>query len=156
MLDEKSISSHMLVNIKLSKTSYDALSDTTMYISILGSLQYAIITRPYSFFIFNNVCIFMADPLESHWLVSKFILSNLKGTILWGLHREPTPISISHIMPYVILIRTLTLMISGQPQAYVSFQVNVICILNTKYLLLLVITNIICILNTKYLIHKIS
>jgi histone deacetylase 1/2 len=63
-----------------------------MYRSVVGSLQYATITRPEISFAVNKVCQFMSAPLESHWTAVKRILRYLKGTIHSGLKIFPTNI----------------------------------------------------------------
>jgi len=64
----------------------DLLSDPTLYRSVVGALQYAMLTRPEISFAVNKVCQFMAKPFDSHWVVVKCILQYLKGTLSHGLH----------------------------------------------------------------------
>ncbi|KAL6313666.1 hypothetical protein AAG906_010084 [Vitis piasezkii] len=59
--------------------------DPHLYRSIVGSFQYATITRPEITFAINRVSQFMQQPLESHWEVVKRILHYLKGTSDHGL-----------------------------------------------------------------------
>jgi histone deacetylase 1/2 len=92
MLDCKPITTPMMSSCKLSKTGSDSVTDSTMYRSVVGSLQYATITRPEISFAVNKVCQFMSAPLESHWTAVKRILRYLKGTIHSGLKIFPTNI----------------------------------------------------------------
>jgi histone deacetylase 1/2 len=82
----------MMSSCKLSKTGSDNVTDATLYRSVVGSLQYATITRPEISFAVNKVCQFMSAPLESHWSAVKRILRYLKGTITGGLKIFPTDI----------------------------------------------------------------
>nr|KYP42460.1 Copia protein [Cajanus cajan] len=59
--------------------------DPTLYKSVVGALQYAIITRPEIAFSVNKVSQFMCSPMEEHWKVVKRILRYLKGTVDHGL-----------------------------------------------------------------------
>jgi histone deacetylase 1/2 len=85
MLECKPINTPMMSSCKLSKTGSDNVTDATLYRSVVGSLQYATITRPEISFAVNKVCQFMSAPLESHWSAVKRILRYLKGTITGGL-----------------------------------------------------------------------
>jgi histone deacetylase 1/2 len=92
MLECKPINTPMMSSCKLSKTGSDNVTDATLYRSVVGSLQYATITRPEISFAVNKVCQFMSAPLESHWSAVKRILRYLKGTITGGLKIFPTDI----------------------------------------------------------------
>jgi histone deacetylase 1/2 len=85
MLECKPIATPMMSSCKLSKVGSDNVTDATLYRSVVGSLQYATITRPEISFAVNKVCQFMSAPLESHWTAVKRILRYLKGTITCGL-----------------------------------------------------------------------
>ena len=71
----------MVGGCKLSKSSSERLSNPTLYISMVGALQYATITRPEINFSINEVCQFMFNPLEKHCQVVKRILRHLNGSI---------------------------------------------------------------------------
>lgn len=66
MSDANQIATPMINNIKLSKFGTNSLLDIFLYISIIGGLQYATLTRPDIAYNVNKVCQFMSHPLESH------------------------------------------------------------------------------------------
>lgn len=68
----------------------DPFSDPRLYRQIVGSLQYATITRPDIAFAVNRVCQYMHKPTIIHWQAVKRILRYLKGTIDQCLHFKPT------------------------------------------------------------------
>ncbi|CAJ2668996.1 unnamed protein product [Trifolium pratense] len=90
MIDSNPIATPMMSSCKLSKVGSDSVADPTLYRSVVGSLQYATITRPEISFAVNKVCQFMSAPLESHWTAVKRILRYLKGTSHIGLKLFPT------------------------------------------------------------------
>ncbi|KAK2454628.1 putative mitochondrial protein [Trifolium repens] len=92
MTDCNPINTPMMSSCKLSKTGSANMTDATLYRSVVGSLQYATITRPEISFAVNKVCQFMSNPLESHWIAVKRILRYLKGTLHLGLKIIPTNI----------------------------------------------------------------
>ena len=61
-----SISSSMVFNCKLSKHGADVFHDPSLYRSVVGALQYVILTRPEINFDVNKVYQFMIAPLDSH------------------------------------------------------------------------------------------
>ena len=61
------------------------LHNPTEYISIVGTLQYATLTRPDIAFVINKACHFMAQPTNVHWTVVKRILRYLQGSLHHGL-----------------------------------------------------------------------
>lgn len=75
----------MASSSKLSRVGSANVRDPTMFRSIVGALQYAIITLPIISFAVNKVCQFLFNPLEDHWKVVKRILRYLQGTINHGL-----------------------------------------------------------------------
>nr|KAJ0191944.1 hypothetical protein LSAT_V11C800425760 [Lactuca sativa] len=68
----------------------DPFSDPKLYRQVVGSLQYATITRPDIAYSVNRVCQFMHSPTNRHWQAVKRILRYLKGTITHCLHFTPT------------------------------------------------------------------
>ena len=52
----------------------DSFSDPTLYKSVVGTLQYATITRSDIAYAVNKLCQFMHSPLESYWKATKRVL----------------------------------------------------------------------------------
>ena len=60
--------------------------DPSLYRSIVGALQYLTFTRPDVAFSVHQVCQFMQNPMQVHFVVVKRILRYLKGTLQFGIH----------------------------------------------------------------------
>ena len=75
----------MAQSTSLSAFEGDPLSDVTMYLSIVGALQYLSITRPDISFTVNKLSQFMHRPTDIHWQSVKRLLRYLKQTIHFGL-----------------------------------------------------------------------
>ncbi|KAE8659142.1 Detected protein of confused Function [Hibiscus syriacus] len=86
----KSLPTPMVSNIKLSANEGTPLEDAARYRSIVGALQYIVITRPDVAFAVNRVCQFMQAPLDVHFMEVKQILRYLQGTIDFGLRFTPS------------------------------------------------------------------
>ena len=71
----------LAATLKLSKLEGVALSDPTLYRSMVGALQYITLTRPDISFVVNQVCQFLQSPTNAHMVAIKRILWYLKGTI---------------------------------------------------------------------------
>lgn len=63
MQNAKHISMPMIAGQKLSAYGSEPVTDTQLYISIVGALQYATITLPEITYSINKVCQFMQAPL---------------------------------------------------------------------------------------------
>ncbi|GJU55465.1 ribonuclease H-like domain-containing protein [Tanacetum coccineum] len=63
----------------------DPVSDPTLYRSLAGALQYLTFTRPDISYAVQQVCLFMHDPREPHFLALKRILRYVRGTLSYGL-----------------------------------------------------------------------
>ncbi|GJY78530.1 ribonuclease H-like domain-containing protein [Tanacetum coccineum] len=61
------------------------ISDSTLYRSLAGALQYLTFTRPDISYGVQQVCLFMHDPREPHLFALKRILRHVRGTLSYGL-----------------------------------------------------------------------
>ena len=70
----------------------DPVEDPTLFRSLAGALQYLTFTRPDISYAVQQICLFMHDPREPHYVALKRILRYLRGTLDHGLqlHRSPT------------------------------------------------------------------
>ncbi|GJX94196.1 ribonuclease H-like domain-containing protein, partial [Tanacetum coccineum] len=64
----------------------DPISDSTLYRSLAGSLQYLTFTRPDISYAVQQVCVYMHDPREPHFSALKRILRYVKGTLDYGYY----------------------------------------------------------------------
>lgn len=78
---------------KLAPDDGKPIADPTLYRSLAGALQYLTFTRPDIAFAVQQVCLFMHDPREAHFLALKRILRYLKGTIKHGLQLNKSSIT---------------------------------------------------------------
>lgn len=70
---------------KLAEDDGKPISDPTEYRSLAGALQYLTFTRPDISYAVQQVCLFMHDPRESHFLALKRVIRYLQGTKTMGL-----------------------------------------------------------------------
>jgi hypothetical protein len=66
MVDAKPVTSPMSSSVTFSTYSSEAFSDPSLYLSVVGSLQYLSLTRPDLSFAVNKVCQFMHQPIVVH------------------------------------------------------------------------------------------
>ncbi|KAF7838902.1 Retrovirus-related Pol polyprotein from transposon TNT 1-94 [Senna tora] len=72
----------MVAGLKLSKSGGADFEDPQLYRTIVGSLQYVLITRPELSFSVNKVSQFMHSPQLQHWEAVKRILRYLNGNLV--------------------------------------------------------------------------
>ncbi|XP_014489924.1 uncharacterized protein LOC106752705 [Vigna radiata var. radiata] len=84
MLDAKLIATPLQPHIQLTTTG-DPFSDLTQLRSLIGALQYLIITRPELSYAVNLVSQFLQAPTTDHFQAVKRILRYVKGTMSYGL-----------------------------------------------------------------------
>ncbi|GJT95021.1 ribonuclease H-like domain-containing protein [Tanacetum coccineum] len=63
----------------------DPVSDPTLYHSLVGALQHLTFTRPNISYAMQQICIYMHDSQEPHFLALKLILRYVRGTLDHGL-----------------------------------------------------------------------
>jgi hypothetical protein len=63
--------------------------DSTQYRSVVGALQYLMLTRPDVSFAMNKVCQFLHAPTTLHWMAVTRILRYLRGSLKLGLSFAP-------------------------------------------------------------------
>ena len=85
MLHAKSQPTPMTSSTRLQQDSAEPFQDPSMYRSVVGALQYILITRPELSYSVNRVCHFMHDPKLHHWQAMKCISRYLAGTTNYGL-----------------------------------------------------------------------
>ncbi|KAL6338590.1 hypothetical protein AAG906_021305 [Vitis piasezkii] len=84
LLDSKPVHTPMIVSHHLTSDG-PTFSDPTLYRSLVGALQYLIITHPDIAHVVNSVSRFLHGPIMDHFLAVKRILHYVKGTLHFGL-----------------------------------------------------------------------
>ncbi|KAG8489820.1 hypothetical protein CXB51_017861 [Gossypium anomalum] len=90
MANAKGAHTPMVSSSALSKNEGEPLADPTEYRSLVGALQYVVLTRPNVAYTVNRVCQFMHAPTSSHMVALKRILRYLCGTFSHGLVFRPS------------------------------------------------------------------
>jgi len=71
-------------NLRLQKDVSPVMHDPSMFRSVMGALQYILITHPELPYAVNKVCQFMHNPQEHHWKAMKRILRYLEHRPVFG------------------------------------------------------------------------
>ena len=70
----------MIIEQKLSKNDESAKVNQTLYMSMIGKLQYVVHSRPDITLFVGIAARFFANPIENHLMAVKRIMRYLKGT----------------------------------------------------------------------------
>ncbi|RDX99966.1 hypothetical protein CR513_16909, partial [Mucuna pruriens] len=63
----------MVAGSKLTKHGSEYFSDASLYLFVIGALQFVTINRPEISFVVNKVCQFMSSLFYSHWITQMMI-----------------------------------------------------------------------------------
>ena len=85
MMDCKSRTMPMTMNLKLFGDITSEIVDATLYKKMIGSLMYLTNTRPYICFAVNTLSQYMVEPRHVHLIGTKHVLRYLEGTLDYGL-----------------------------------------------------------------------
>ena len=77
--------------MRLTRDGTTTVDDSSLYRSVVGSLQYILITRPELSYSVNKVCQYLHNPQLHHWKAINRILRYLAGTWSHGLLLQPSP-----------------------------------------------------------------
>jgi histone deacetylase 1/2 len=80
--------------MKLSLYDGTLLPDSTEYRRVMDALQYCTISRPDISYAVNQLCQFMHNLEDTHWMAIKRVLRYLKGTVDYGLYYAPSTLDI--------------------------------------------------------------
>ena len=84
--DNKTISTPLEYNVKLTPLDGEPISNATRYRQLVGSLIYLTISRLDISHVVSMVSKFMDVPYSIHYAAVLRILQNIKGTLYHGLH----------------------------------------------------------------------
>ncbi|XP_024638361.1 uncharacterized mitochondrial protein AtMg00810-like [Medicago truncatula] len=73
------------VNLKLVKNEDEELVDPTLIKQIIESLRYLCNSRPYIIYHVGIICRFKSEVRSSHFLTTKRVMRNIKGTLGYEL-----------------------------------------------------------------------
>ncbi|XP_042958078.1 uncharacterized mitochondrial protein AtMg00810-like [Carya illinoinensis] len=90
MTDCKPVATPMVVGQKLTQAG-SPFSNQTLYRSVVGALQYLVITHPELAYSVNTVCQHMHAPTNELFRAVKSILRYIKGTLHFGLNLYSYP-----------------------------------------------------------------
>ncbi|KFK22153.1 hypothetical protein AALP_AAs43348U000100, partial [Arabis alpina] len=85
MSNVKPVPTPMSASTSLSIRDGTPLADGAEYRTVVGCLQYLLLTRPDLAFAVNKLSQFMHQPSTTHWLAAKRVLCYLAGTYTSGI-----------------------------------------------------------------------
>jgi hypothetical protein len=85
MMDCKSMSTPMDMNLKVLLNTSSDIVDVTLYRHVIGSLMYLKNTRPYVCFVVNTLSQYLVEPRHIHLVDAKHVMRYLKGMLDYGL-----------------------------------------------------------------------
>nr|XP_020149609.1 uncharacterized mitochondrial protein AtMg00810-like [Aegilops tauschii subsp. strangulata] len=91
MVECKPVSTPVDTHSKLSATDGSPVTDASEYHSLVGALQYLMMTRPDIAYVVQQCCLVMHDPRAAHLALVKRVLRYLRGTTDHGLHLHRSP-----------------------------------------------------------------
>lgn len=86
MVDVEPLSCPTNSSPKLSSEDSDLLSNPSEYRRVVRAFQYCTISHLDIVYPVNQLCQFMHNPRELHWIAIKHVLRYLKGSIDYGLY----------------------------------------------------------------------
>ena len=86
LIDSKTVSIPLELNVKLNTTDGEPLSDATLYRQLVGNLISLTVTRSDLVYAVHLVSQFMSAPRSTHYVAVLRILWYIKGTLFHGLH----------------------------------------------------------------------
>jgi hypothetical protein len=86
MMECRSISTPMEMNLKLLVDTLSEIVDVTLYRKMIGSFLYITNTKPYICFVVNTLIQYLVEPRYVHLVVTKHVMRYLKGTLDYGLY----------------------------------------------------------------------
>nr|XP_020185370.1 uncharacterized mitochondrial protein AtMg00810-like [Aegilops tauschii subsp. strangulata] len=91
MLNCKPVPTPIDTKAKVSALDGSLAPDAAFYSSIVGALQYLMLTRPDLQYAVQQVCLHMHAPRDTHWNLVKRILQYIRGTTALGLTLTASP-----------------------------------------------------------------
>ena len=85
MMDCRTMSTPMEMNMKLLGDTFLEIVDVTLYRHVISSLMYLTKTRPDICFVVNTFSQYLVEPKRVHLVVEKHVMRYLKGTLDYGL-----------------------------------------------------------------------
>jgi hypothetical protein len=85
MMDCKSMTTPMVMDMNLLSDSYLYLVDTTMYKQLIGLLMYLVNTKPNICFVVNTLSQYMVEPRHVYLVETKHVLRYLHHMVGNGL-----------------------------------------------------------------------
>ena len=82
-------------NVRLTPFDGSVLVNPSEYRSMMGALQYLTFTRPDLAYSVHQLCQFMNPPTTSHLEAAKRVLHYVRGTLHFGIHLAPGPLTFS-------------------------------------------------------------
>jgi hypothetical protein len=91
MMNCKDVSMPVDTKPKASAAAGTPAKDATFYHTIVGALQYLMLTRPDIAYVVNQVCLHMHSPCDVHWSLVKGILRYVHSTMSHDIHIHSSP-----------------------------------------------------------------
>lgn len=76
--------------LQLKTSDGDPMDDPHLYRQVIGSLQYACLTRPDIAYVVNKLYKYMSNPTTTHWQSYKRVLRYFKEIVNQGLFFFPS------------------------------------------------------------------